>query len=110
MPAAVMVTLALLALALAGMLMRSTEKIEGGVAIALLAFGLATRHPAGWALARVLSLLSIVGTPLFVWLSLAPARAWFGLNCPACGGDARPVLAQAQRFGCLKCGSAWISR
>ena len=39
------------------------------------------------------------------------ARQWFGLHCPACdGGDARPVLAVKDHFGCLRCGSSWVSR
>jgi hypothetical protein len=104
-PSAVVITLILFALlALWGVLQQQWEAVATAI---LIAAGVALRHPAGWNFARTLLLLSLVGAPLFVWLSRRPARAWFGLVCPACHGDARPVLGDKSSFGCLCCGSAW---
>jgi regulator of sigma E protease len=109
MPAPVIVMLILLALAMLGMtLNESADRWEPALLISLIAVGLVMRHPAAWSMSRTISLMSVIGAPLFVWLSLRPTAAWFGLRCPACQrGDGRPAMALKHTYGCLSCGSAW---
>jgi regulator of sigma E protease len=109
MPSAVIAMLVVLGLAAVGLTLQDGhERWEAALMFSLVAVGLVLRHPAAWSMSRTLSLMSIVGAPLFAWLSLRPAASWFGLQCPACQRtDGRPVLARKNEWGCLSCGSAW---